>query len=92
MELTNICTLSINLREHKVEDQLVQLGIAGLIIIKLFEFMRWLLKRKPLITTNPHPEATKTGDLAASYWLQEFSKINEGLRRIETLLRERLPR
>lgn len=73
-------------------EELVQFGVAGLIVVKLFEFMRWLLTRKPLATPNPHPDATKTGDLSASYWLKEFSELHEGLRRIETLLRERLPK
>lgn len=73
-----------------------QAGLAVVIIYvvlrMVFDFLKWRNGSKPIVSPNPHPGTTKTGELAASYWLREFAIIHEGLRRIENLLRERLPR
>ena len=56
------------------------------------DFLKWKNGSKPLLHPNPHPDKTRTGELAATYWLREFALLHEGLRRIENLLRERLPK
>ena len=77
--------------------ELVQQGGLAVIIIyvvfrMVFDFLKWKNGSKPIAQPNPHPNTTKTGELAASYWLREFALIHEGLRRIEILLAERLPK
>ena len=77
--------------------ELLQQG--GFVVIVLYVVLRWVLDflkwkngHKPLAAPNPHPTATRTGDLSASYWLEQFSDLKKVLHRIELLLTERLPK
>jgi len=78
-------------------------GLAVLVIFvvlrSVFDFLKWKNGSIALAKPNPHANTTKTGELAASYWLREFAVTHEGMRqmqeslqRIEVLLAERLPK
>lgn len=77
-----------------MEQLLTPLGLGGVVIyIVLKEYFSYRHRNKlPVMSPNPHPDRTKTGDLSATYWLSQFALLNEGLRRIEVLLAERLPK
>lgn len=72
-----------------------ELGVGAIfLLLVLREVLNFVKGRNGAILTrpNPHPDRVRTGDISVGYWLQQFTAINDGLRRIENLLRERLPR
>ena len=69
-------------------------GLAGLLVwVAVREFYDYKRRnRPPLQHPNPHPGANRLGDMSVAFLLQQFVEIKDGLRRIENLLRERLPK
>ena len=79
------------------EALLAFLGFTGIVIAALLGIIGRQVTRKP--EHNPaDPDATRSGEMSAQYWLSEFARLHgrfdsliDKLHDIETILRERLP-
>ena len=62
-------------------DIATQIGVGGVLaLLVIREVLGFLSKRQPPASIpNPHPRATRAGDLSAEFWLGQFDRLRDAI-------------